>query len=101
MMTALSDMSGSRRSLLSKVVLPLPRKPVISTGGPLGENMVVWNDEYLATEIGQTGTQFDGLGHIGIQLGKPRRHRGGKGPHDGCRRGDNGGRYSRRTGQTE
>src|SRR5205823_11989500 len=27
------------------------------------------NDEYLATEIGQIGTQFDGLGHIGIQLG--------------------------------
>ena len=28
------------------------------------------NDEFLATEIGQTGTQFDGLGHIGIQMGK-------------------------------
>ena len=28
------------------------------------------NDEFVATEIGQTGTQFDGLGHIGIQLGK-------------------------------
>jgi len=48
-------------------MLRLPSSP---TGGPLGENMVVWNDEYLATEIGQTGTQFDGLGHIGIQLGK-------------------------------
>jgi kynurenine formamidase len=31
---------------------------------------MVYNDEYLATEIGQTGTQFDGLGHIGVQLGK-------------------------------
>ncbi|MFK7890552.1 MAG: cyclase family protein [Granulosicoccus sp.] len=35
-------------------------------GGPLGENNVVWMDDYLATEIGQVGTQFDGLGHIGI-----------------------------------
>jgi kynurenine formamidase len=40
------------------------------TGGPFGQNKLVYNDEFLATEIGQTGTQFDGLGHIGIQLGK-------------------------------
>src|SRR5262249_47388968 len=31
--TALSDISGSRNSLLSKVVLPLPRKPVITETG--------------------------------------------------------------------
>ena len=30
----------------------------------------MYHDEFLATEIGQTGTQFDGLGHIGIQMGK-------------------------------
>jgi kynurenine formamidase len=30
----------------------------------------VYHDEFLAAEIGQTGTQFDGLGHIGIQMGK-------------------------------
>lgn len=35
-------------------------------GGPLGENQVVWMDDFLATEIGQVGTQFDGLGHIGV-----------------------------------
>ncbi|MEM8837062.1 MAG: cyclase family protein [Pseudomonadota bacterium] len=35
-------------------------------GGPVGENKVVWLDDFLATEIGQVGTQFDGLGHIGI-----------------------------------
>lgn len=35
-------------------------------GGPFGENKVVWMDDFLATEIGQVGTQFDGLGHIGI-----------------------------------
>jgi hypothetical protein len=46
------------------------RKPSSPTGGPFGQNKLVYNDEYLATEIGQTGTQFDGLGHIGIQLGK-------------------------------
>ena len=46
------------------------RIPGGPTGGPFGENKLVYNDEFLATEIGQTGTQFDGLGHIGIQLGK-------------------------------
>lgn len=35
-------------------------------GGPLGDNGVVWMDDFLSTEIGQVGTQFDGLGHIGI-----------------------------------
>jgi kynurenine formamidase len=35
-------------------------------GGPVGSNKVIWNDDFLATEIGQVGTQFDGLGHIGI-----------------------------------
>ncbi|MEM7509207.1 MAG: cyclase family protein, partial [Pseudomonadota bacterium] len=35
-------------------------------GGPLGDNHVIWMDEFLATEIGQVGTQFDGLAHIGI-----------------------------------
>lgn len=47
------------------------RIPGSPTGGPFGDNKMVYNDEFLATEIGQTGTQFDGLGHIGIQLGKP------------------------------
>ena len=36
-----------------------------------GTNRLVGHDEFLAAEIGQTGTQFDGLGHIGIQMGKP------------------------------
>ncbi len=46
------------------------RIPGGPTGGPFGSNKLVYNDEFLATEIGQTGTQFDGLAHIGIQLGK-------------------------------
>ena len=39
------------------------------TGGPFGANMLVYHDEFVATEIGQTGTQFDGLGHIGTIIG--------------------------------
>ncbi len=39
--------------------------PGLPTGGPFGSHKLVYNDEYLATEIGQIGTQFDGPGHIG------------------------------------
>ena len=46
------------------------RIPGGPTGGPFGTNKLVYNDEFLCTEIGQTGTQFDGLGHIGIQLAR-------------------------------
>jgi len=46
------------------------RMPGMPTGGPYGDNKLVYNDEFLATEIGQVGTQFDGLGHIGTQMGK-------------------------------
>lgn len=46
------------------------RIPGGPTGGPFGANKLIYNDEFLATEIGQTGTQFDGLAHIGIQMGK-------------------------------
>ncbi|MEM7059879.1 MAG: cyclase family protein [Pseudomonadota bacterium] len=45
------------------------RVPGLPTGGAFGANSIVWNDEFLATEIGQVGTQFDGLGHIGVQVG--------------------------------
>jgi kynurenine formamidase len=48
-------------------VLRIPGSP---TGGPVGANKLIYHDEFLSTEIGQTGTQFDGLGHIGIQMGK-------------------------------
>ncbi len=46
------------------------RIPGGPTGGPFGANKLIYNDEFLAAEIGQTGTQFDGLGHIGIQQGR-------------------------------
>jgi kynurenine formamidase len=43
-------------------------------GGPVGENNVIWNDEFISTEIGQVGTQFDGLGHIGIRTAEGDRY---------------------------
>jgi kynurenine formamidase len=46
------------------------RIPGTPTGGPFGKNQLVYHDEFLATEIGQVGTQFDGLGHIGCQAGR-------------------------------
>lgn len=51
-----------------KFSLRIPGSP---TGGPFGANSVIWHDEFLATEIGQVGTQFDGLGHIGVAMGAP------------------------------
>ena len=38
------------------------------TGGPAGTNQVVWHDEMFSGEIGQIGTQFDGLGHVGTRI---------------------------------
>jgi kynurenine formamidase len=35
---------------------------------PAGPNRVLYNDEFLAAEVGQVGTQFDGLGHIGGEV---------------------------------
>jgi hypothetical protein len=44
--------------------------PGLPTGGPFGSQKLVYNDEYVATELGQIGTQFDGPGHIGIITSK-------------------------------
>ncbi len=46
--------------------LTIPGSP---TGGPMGANGLVWHDEIVSGEIGQVGTQFDGLGHIGVRIG--------------------------------
>ena len=35
-------------------------------GAPQGKNRILGHDEFVATQIGQVGTQFDGLGHVGI-----------------------------------
>jgi kynurenine formamidase len=36
------------------------------TFGPMGTNQTTYHDEVVSAEIGQVGTQFDGLGHIGV-----------------------------------
>lgn len=41
--------------------------PGLPSGGPLGDNNIVWNDEFIVGELGQVGTQFDGPGHVGIR----------------------------------
>ena len=45
------------------------RIPGAPTSKVLGSNRVIYNDEFLATEIGQVGTQMDGFGHMGLALG--------------------------------
>jgi Multicopper oxidase len=52
---------GSRHYSLTS-----PGEPI---GGPLGAAKLVYNDEMFSGEIGQVGTQFDGLGHIGTLIG--------------------------------
>jgi len=44
--------------------LTIPGAP---TGGPMGENRIVYHDEMFTGEIGQIGTQFDALCHIAIR----------------------------------
>lgn len=55
--------------------MPLPGKrhfsltiPGLPTGSPTGANQLIHNDELVSGEIGQVGTQFDGLGHIGARV---------------------------------
>jgi kynurenine formamidase len=44
--------------------------PGTPQGGPFGKNALVYHDEYVTTELGQIGTQFDGPGHIGVNTSK-------------------------------
>ena len=55
--------------------MPIPGKrhfsltiPGLPTGLPSGVNGMVSNDELVSGEIGQVGTQFDGLGHVGKHI---------------------------------
>ena len=57
--------------------MPIPGKrhfsltiPGLPTGLPTGSNNIVSNDELVSGEIGQVGTQFDGLGHVGVRIDK-------------------------------
>lgn len=60
---------------LYEVGMPLPGSrsfaltiPGMPTQGPSGKNKIIANSEMVAAEIGQVGTQFDGLGHVGVQV---------------------------------
>ena len=55
--------------------MPLPGKrhfsltiPGSPTGGPTGKNQGVYHDDLFSGEIGQIGTQLDGLGHVGVRI---------------------------------
>jgi kynurenine formamidase len=43
--------------------------PGSPTGGPFGSHKLHYHDEFFVGEIGQAGSQFDGLGHIGMVAG--------------------------------
>src|SRR5438270_8201357 len=47
--------------------LTMPGRP---TGVTEGKNKLVHNDELISGELGQVGTQFDGLGHVGVRMEK-------------------------------
>jgi kynurenine formamidase len=56
--------------------MPLPGKrhysltiPGSPSGGPDGANGLVYHEEMVSGELGQVGTQLDGLGHIGVRMG--------------------------------
>src|SRR5712691_7912373 len=40
--------------------------PGTPTGGPFGTHKLYYHDELFVGEIGQIGSQFDGLGHMGM-----------------------------------
>jgi hypothetical protein len=39
-----------------------------SQAGPFGKNNLMGHDDFLCTEIGQVGTQFDRPGHMGARM---------------------------------
>ena len=43
--------------------------PGAPTGGPFDQHRLYYHDELFVGEIGQIGSQFDGLGHIGMVAG--------------------------------
>ena len=46
-------------------VLTIPGDPAAD---PLGKNALVGHDDFVSANIGQVGTQFDGLGHVGTRI---------------------------------
>lgn len=51
-----------------KYTLSVPGAP---SWGPLGENRLAWNEDYISGHLGQDGTQFDSLAHMGTVVGQP------------------------------
>ena len=45
--------------------------PGATSWGPLGDNRLAWNEDYIAGHITQDGTQFDSLSHMAMVMGKP------------------------------
>ena len=44
------------------------KMPSKGSGGPAGANAILYRDEIVTSEIGQVGTQFDGIGHISVAV---------------------------------
>lgn len=51
-----------------KFTLTIPGGP---SWGPLGENRLAWNEEYISGHLGQDGTQMDSLAHMATVRGEP------------------------------
>lgn len=51
-----------------KYTLSIPGAP---SWGPMGENRLAWNEDFISGHLGQDGTQFDALAHMGTVLGEP------------------------------
>lgn len=49
-----------------KYTLSVPGAP---SWGPLGENRLAWNEDYISGHLTQDGTQMDSLAHMGTQQG--------------------------------
>jgi kynurenine formamidase len=46
--------------------LLIPGLPTLGNTPPFGKQGAIWNDEFIVGELGQVGTQYDGLGHTGM-----------------------------------
>ena len=49
-----------------KYTLTVPGAP---SWGPMGDNQLVWNEDYIAGHLSQDGTQFDSLSHMATVVG--------------------------------
>lgn len=52
-----------------KYTLTVPGAP---SWGPMGDNRLIWNEDYIAGHLTQDGTQFDSLSHMATVVGDPK-----------------------------